>query len=288
MIQFRNIHAPDCLLGENPVWYEPASEFLWTDIMRGVIYAYSPESGEVRTVLKTPFQTGAFLIEEQGCLVLFTEKGVMYAKKTNGGFSLDTTPLWTVPFDEGERFNDAIADPEGRMISGAKRTDNTRGRLYRFAPGREPEVLLEGLDISNGMGFSPDGHTFYHTDSVPSVITAYDYTPDEPLRNARTVVRLDTQYDPDGMTVDYEGNLWTACWGAGIILKLSPEGTQLGLSPIGVPQCTSLCFGGGELCDLLVTSASVGSAEAGKSLGGSVFYAHQADRGKPELLAKIR
>lgn len=39
-MEFKPISAPDCPLGENPIWYAPTSESLWTDMLRGVIYAY--------------------------------------------------------------------------------------------------------------------------------------------------------------------------------------------------------------------------------------------------------
>lgn len=285
MSAFRAIHGPDCLLGENPVWYSPAGEFFWTDILRGTIYAFSPDTGETRTVLETPYQTGAFLADSIGGLILFTERGVFGAKHGEDRFTLSDVPRWTVPFVDGERFNDAIADPAGNVLSGSKRADNTRGRLYRFSRGKEPEILLENLGISNGMGFSPDGGTFYHTDSVPSVITAYDYAPDGPLANPRTLIRLDASVDPDGMTVDHEGNIWFACWGAGLVRVASPQGAFLRQYHVDARQCSSICFGGRAHADAFVTSASIGGDPQKKRLGGDCFFAAAIGRGKPEYLA---
>jgi len=286
MVTPLKLNTPDCLLGENPVWYAPAGEYLWTDILRGAIYAYSPETGLSRTVLETPYQTGAFLVSESGSLVVFTERGVFCADQCKNGFRLLEEPLFTVPFAEGERFNDAIADPCGRMLSGSKRADNTEGRLWRFSAGEEPEVLLEHLCISNGMGFSPDGRTFYHTDSVPSTITAYDYAPARPLENPRVVVQLKPDVDPDGMTVDAYGNLWFACWGAGRVECVSPEGKPLCSIPLKAKQCSSVCFGGERLNDLFVTSASVGGAAGKAPLGGWCSLIPNAGIGKPEYPAK--
>lgn len=280
------LNTPDCLLGENPVWYAPAGEYLWTDILRGAIYAYSPETGLSRTVLETPYQTGAFLVSESGSLVIFTEHGVFVAEQSESGFRLPEQLLFTVPFAESERFNDAIADPVGQMLSGSKRADNTEGRLWRFSAGKEPEVLLEHLGISNGMGFSPDGRTFYHTDSVPSTITAYDYAPSRPLGKPRVVVQLETNIDPDGMTVDANGNLWFAVWGAGRVECVSPEGKPLCSIPLKAKQCSSLCFGGERLNDLFVTSASVGKKANEPSPGGVCFLISGAGNGKPEYPAK--
>lgn len=281
------LNTPDCLLGENPVWYAPTTEYLWTDILRGAIYAYSPETGLPRTVLETPHQTGAFLVSENGSLVVFTERGVFCAERYRNGFRLLEEPLVTVPLIDGERFNDAIADPCGQMLSGSKRTDNAEGRLWRFSAGKEPEVLLEHLSISNGMGFSPDGRTFYHTDSVPSTITAYDYAPSRPLETPRIVVQMEPSVDPDGMTVDAYGNLWFACWGAGMLECVSPQGESICSIPLEAKQCSSLCFGGERLRDLFVTSASVGGTVGKAPLGGGCYLISNAGTGKPEYPAKI-
>jgi D-xylonolactonase len=284
MPAFQHIDGPNCLLGENPVWYPPTGEFFWTDILRGTIFAFSPEAAKVRVVLRTPYQTGAFLVDSEGGLILFTEHGVFGAARDGDGFMLERTPRWKLPFVDGERFNDAIADPAGNVISGSKRADNTQGRLYRFSKGKEPEVLLENLGISNGMGFSPDGVTFYHTDSVPSVITAYDYSPDSALSNPRTLIRLNTSVDPDGMTVDQQGNIWFVCWGAGTVQVISPKGAFLRQYRLGAKQCSSICFGGDSLSDAFVTSASIGGTPGGE-LGGDCFYARSSGVGKPEYLA---
>ena len=288
---FQGIHAPDCTLGENPIWFPATCEYFWTDILNGVIYAYDPAfdtkgkpaEQSVCTVLQTNFLIGAFLEATSSRLALFTEQGVFRAVPSQGGYQIEESPQWTVPLVQGERFNDAIADPAGQMISGTKRENNQDGRLYRFSIGREPEMLLDDLGITNGMGFSPDGQTFYHTDSLPSAITAYAYSPDTPLRNPRVICHLDESINPDGMTVDRDGNLWTACWGAGQIRKLSPGGTQLACIEVDPRQCSSLCFGGKHLCDLLLTSASVGGAD----LGGATYYAQGAGFGKPEYVARI-
>ena len=285
MSVFQNIDGPNCLLGENPVWYSLTDEFLWTDILRGTIFAFSPETQKTRIVLQTPYQTGAFLVDSEGNLILFTEHGVFDATRNDDGFMLESTPRWTVPFVEGERFNDAIADPAGNILFGSKRADNTQGKLYRFSTGKEPEILLENLGISNGMGFSPDGKTFYHTDSVPSEITAYDYAPDCALSNPRTLIRLDKSVDPDGMTVDREGNIWFVCWGAGLVQIVSSHGTFLRQYRIDAKQCSSICFGGESLSDAFVTSASIGGESSGINLGGDCFYAQSIGRGKREHLA---
>ena len=57
-------------------------------------------------------------------------------------------------------------------------TDSHDGRLYRLDPDRTLTTLLEGVTVSNGMGFTPDGKGLYHTDSMKKTITLFDYDDD--------------------------------------------------------------------------------------------------------------
>ena len=58
---------------------------------------------------------------------------------------------------------------------------------------------------------------------------------------------------PDGMEVDSEDNIWTACWGGSQIMKLSSSGKILERIPIPAKQPSSLAFGNNNV---LVTTAA--------------------------------
>ena len=74
----------------------------------------------------------------------------------------------------GTRMNDAAADPQGRFWAGTL-ADGFRpggGSLYRLDGTGRIDRVLEGLTISNGLGWSPDGTTIYLVDSGPREIRA--------------------------------------------------------------------------------------------------------------------
>lgn len=303
------IDAPLCTLGENPLWRADTEEFYWTDIVNGIIYAI-PASGTkpAYPVLETPYQTGAFLFTDSWDLLLFTEQGVFLSVRSGDKYDTVLQKLWEVPADipfvKGERFNDAICGPDGRIMAGSKRENNESGILYCFEPGRNPRILLKDLQISNGMGFSPDGTIFYHTDSGPGTITAYRYSPaaqagtvdgtvDGPvdaLEKIGIVYRASgPQAVPDGMTVDAQGNIWTAVWGGGCVLKLSPSGRVLCRYPLDAVQVSSVCFGGEKMDRLFVTSASIGGEDnPGTFLGGPSYLLDGTGCGKTEYAVTVR
>lgn len=285
------IDAPSCTLGENPMWRADTEEFYWTDIVNGIIYAV-PASGQkpAYPVLETPYQTGAFLFTSSWDFLLFTERGIFLSSWTGDKYDTALHKLWEVPRDipfiKGERFNDAICGPDGRIMAGSKRENNKDGALYCFEPGRKPYILLNHLQISNGMGFSPDGTVFYHTDSGPGTITAYRYKPENVPEKIGVVYQAsDPQAVPDGMTVDTQGNIWTAIWGGGCVLKLSPDGNILCRYPLDASQVSSVCFGGANMEQLFVTSASIGAGEPPAAFpGGPSYLLDGAGCGKSEYL----
>lgn len=280
-------NSPKCVLGENPLWYEHASVFLWTDIMKGTIYAYSLETGIVRPVLESKFQIGAFVIDRDDNLVLLTEKGLIRAQFKDTSFKLDWKSLMPIDLKPDERFNDAIVDCKGRILAGSKRESNTDGKLFCFEAGKPHKILLQGLSISNGMGFSEDNKILYHTDSGPKKITAYQYDAvDASITNPTLVYQRTDLSTPDGMTVDDKNSLWTSCWGGGEVVQLDLQGNTLQTIDIPAIQCTSLCFGGKDYDKILVTSASIGILEH-SLMDGKCYIIENCTKGKPEYKADL-
>ncbi len=261
MVTARRLALPPCRLGEGPLWHRETGEFVFTDILEGTLYAVRPEETEPRLLTRCRYETGAFLFDTAGDLLLLTSEGVFPCRYATGEIDY-AHPRWRVPMRETERFNDAICDPQGRILAGTKTDGNTDGSLWLFEAGQEPVRLLSGLSISNGMGFSPDGRTLYHTDSGSRCIRRFAYAPGcRALGTAEPLVTLtgENEGTPDGMTVDAEGCLLTACWGGGYVRRYSPEGELLDTLPLPALQVSSVILGGEALRTLMVTSARVGS-----------------------------
>jgi len=250
-MEIKELEHPICRLGECPVWDEAGNCFYWSDILLGKIFRFSLLSGKVDLIYETERQIGGLLLSEESKLILFTDRDVR--KLTLGTSRVEI--IYQMNFETGERFNDAIADSAGRLWAGTMDATFTKGKLYRFQSEKEPAVILENLGITNGMGFSVDDRTFYHTDSIPRTITKYEYNIETgEISNEALFFKMNEEDgSPDGMEVDSDDNIWTACWGGSQIMKLSSSGKILERIPIPAKQPSSLAFGNDQI---LVTTAA--------------------------------
>jgi len=267
------LEHPICQLGESPVWDEINNCFYWSDILLGKIYKCSLFSEKVELIYETDRQIGGLLLSEDNQLMLFTDMDVR--KLTLSAKRVEI--VYQMNFETGERFNDAIADSAGRFWAGTMDTTFSKGKLYRFEPGKEPAVMLDNLGITNGMGFSGDDRTFYHTDSIPRTITKYEYNIQTgEIAKGTLFFQMDEQDGcPDGMEVDADDNVWTACWGGWQIMKLSSSGKILERIAIPAKQPSSLAFGNNQI--LITTAAkeadnlTTGYNNNGEFVGGKSY-----------------
>jgi sugar lactone lactonase YvrE len=160
----------------------------------------------------------------------------------------------------GTRMNDGACDPQGRFWAGTLADDHHAGggALYRLDRTGRSELILDGLTISNGLGWSPDGGTMYLVDSGPRVIYAFAFDADRgTISDERVLVRVAEELGaPDGMTVDAAGDLWVAIYGAGQVHRYSPDGALRRVLSVPAMQSTSCAFAGGRLNRLYVTTAT--------------------------------
>ncbi|MEM7346741.1 MAG: SMP-30/gluconolactonase/LRE family protein [Chloroflexota bacterium] len=67
---------------------------------------------------------------------------------------------------------------------------------------------------------------------------------------------------PDGLTVDDEGFIWSARWDGWKITRYDPDGQVERVISMPVQRPTSCIFGGADLNQLYITSASRGLSAA--------------------------
>ncbi|KAJ8723565.1 hypothetical protein PYW08_003477 [Mythimna loreyi] len=190
------------------------------------------------------------------------------------------------------RFNDAKADPRGRLFAGTMGHEYEPGKfnlkmgsLYRFEEDGTPQKLVDGIDISNGLCWDVANKAFYFIDSFEYTIRRYDYDIETgEIANPRTVFSMAEHNKHlgkdeknltgifDGMTIDTQGNLWVANFDGYQVLKIDPKNGKL-LQTIRIPalQTTSVTFGGPELDILYVTTASMNRGEEQRPPAGATF-----------------
>lgn len=267
-------------LGEGPRWNIDEQALYWVDIENDSFYRYYPGDGTFEGVgVGQP--VGALAFRETGGLVLALRDGLAF-------WDFEHNRLEFVSDVEAEkeeaRFNDGAVDPEGRFWAGTLTHDgNATSSLYRLDPDRSVHKMADGLMISNGIGWSPDRKTMYHTDTPRGSIYAYDYdAATGNIENRREFVHVDGF--PDGLTVDAEGYVWSAFWDGWKIVRYDPEGKQEREVRLPVSNVTACTFGGPDLTDLYITTAWSGlndDQRREQPLAGDLFLLHTDIKGQP-------
>lgn len=260
-------------LAEGPFWQPETEHLHWVDILAPSVISADLKTGERRT-RPMPELVGVAIPRRSGGFICATETGLRTLDET-GKVTTLAEPEADRP---GNRFNDGKCDAHGRLWVGslAINTEPGKGALWRYDPENGAAKMVDGLHVSNGLGWSPDNRTFYFTDSGPRTIWAFDFDLEQgTLENRRLFVQIEAHEGvPDGLTVDAQGGVWTALWDGWEMRRYLPDGTFDRSITLPVPRPTSCTFGGPQLQTLLVTSARIRlSAQqlTEAPLSGSVF-----------------
>jgi D-xylonolactonase len=275
----------ECECGENPLWHPDEKKLYWLCIPSGRMFRYDPATGRHETFYQGD-PVGGFTIQEDGSLLLFMERGAI--KLWREGMELATLHA-EIPAEVNSRFNDVIADPQGRVFCGTMPTGDTPGRLYRLDTDGSIQEVLDGITCSNGMGFSLDHRRMYYTDSEKYEIYEFDY--DEAtgdLSNQRLFMKNpESDGLPDGMTVDAEGYVWSAHWDGSCLIRYAPDGTEERRISFPAKKVSSVIFGGEDYTDIYVTTAG-GNDKPNEGPGaGALFRLNLGIKGLPEFRSRI-
>jgi sugar lactone lactonase YvrE len=287
------------VVGEGPTWDAEQGRFLWSDDEIGIVHEAKPD-GEGgwresrRWNLGRPIS--AVISRARGGLIVAAGTEILTLDE-GGGLAtfarLDADPNLVTS-------NDAKCDSRGRLWVGTRSNDFSpgRGALYRVDPNGSVTTMLRNITVSNGPDWSPDGTTFYYTDSPTLSIDAFDFDMVRgAISNRRNFVTIKFgDGAPDGMTVDREGCLWVAVFASGEVRRFAPDGTLVASVEISSPAVTSCAFGGPDGGDLFITSASLRLPELFLTYGfsadvvlnshnapgaGGVFVCRPGTTGKP-------
>jgi sugar lactone lactonase YvrE len=254
----------------------------FTDIPGAGVYRRSPD-GTIETLVTGRRMVGGLALHADGGFVM---SGPTVAHWRDG----DVRVLLDI--DGVNAFNDIQPDRAGRVYAGAIRSnlddlkaEKVPGECYRIGPDGAVEEMYGGVEVSNGIGLSPDGHTLYHVDSTSKGIWAHDVADDGSLSNRRHIGRSAFERGiPDGMCVDADGNLWVAHVGGRRVVKLSPTGDELDQIPVPAKAVTSAAFGGPEWDEMyIVTADNLEDA----SRRGCIFRCRPGVAGVPTPLATV-
>lgn len=278
-------------VGESPVWSVAQQALYWVDIEGRHIRRCRPGAGTESWSL--PERVGCIALSADGRVIAALESGIAAVTLGEpGSVRIDWLARIEHPAHD-MRFNDGRCDASGRLWVGTMVMDmslaSAQGGLYCLDERGLTGPHVNGLITPNGLGFSPDQHTLYLSDSHPQVqkIWAFDFELETGrLSNRRLfadMILLPGR--PDGAAVDAAGNYWICGNDAGQVHCFSPDGAWLRSLAVPFPKPSMCAFGGAGLDRLFVTSippAVLAQDEAG--LSGRLLQLDPQATGLPEPL----
>jgi D-xylonolactonase len=249
---------------EGPVW-DPGRGLIFSDVPNGGVYCLD-RTGRVQTLVEHRRGIGGIALHADG--------GLVVSGRIIG-------------------FNDLTTDARGRVYVGslcsspfdpAQQRSPRPGWLHVIDVDGSSRRIADGILLSNGLGFSPDGARLYHSDSRAHIVGVYDVSPDGSVGSRRTLAPVDEGV-PDGLAVSEDGAVWVAAARGGAVVVLEPGGRERERIRCPLPMVTSVCFGGDDLRDLYIVTGAEG---AGSPDAGSVFRLRAAVAGLPVPPARVK
>ena len=296
MIQAVIDHGDRC--GEGPIWDPTGRRLLWTDIPADVVYEHVPATRQTRALCRG-ISVCAIALARDNRLIFGGAGGIGAWSEESGHRPMISHDPDGLPL----AINDRIAAPSGGLYLGTGYWGPTgmerHGKLYFIERDSDRlRVVDAGIELANGLGFSPDHRTLYFADSAARRVYAYDADPRDGHLSAKRVFAQFARDDgiPDGLTVDADGNVWCAMWYGGQVVRLDDDGKIDRRIALPAIQVSSLAFGGEALDHLYVTTAAeawpsdlapAGYRPDAPAQGGALYRIATGVRGKREYVANI-
>ena len=250
------------LNGETPTWSVAEQKLYWIDVEQPALHRYDPVSGRDEH-WRMPSEIGAYALCEDGRVLAALRTGLLRVDLERQTSEL----LAASPVDPlTHRFNDGKCDSQGRFwigtmfkpLDGSKAHAETPPTPLFVWNGRELRAADAAAVISNGLAWSPDERTLYFSDSHARTVRCYDFDAQRgAVSDGRPFARFEKGV-PDGAAVDEQGCYWVANYDGGRVIRFRPDGERDLELRLPVSEPTMCAFGGGDLRDLYITSASSG------------------------------
>jgi sugar lactone lactonase YvrE len=241
--------------GEGPTWSAQENALWFVDIQAPALFRLDAATGTIAR-FAMPSSIGSFGLATGGRLVVALRDGVYWFDPRTNALTLLCRPE---PDRPQNRMNDGKVGPDGRFWVGSmddRPEKEPIASLYRIDTTGRCDRMVGDLIVSNGLAWSPDGRTMFHSD-----------VRDGGIANKRRLRMMeDAEGRPDGAACDAEGFYWSAGVSAGVLNRIAPDGRidRKVVLPVAAP--TMPCFGGPDLRTLYVTSLTsdrLGPKEAG-------------------------
>jgi len=219
---------------------------LFSDVTGGGVFRLPP-GGEPSAVVPRRRGVGGLVPHADGGVVV-SGRDVLHAAPDG-----DRTLL---ALDGVAAFNDLSTDGEGRVLVGALRFAPMRGEapvpgeVWRIGADGRAEPVAEGIDWPNGIGLSPAGDVLCVSDFQHATVLAFR----PGSTRGEVFAHAPAGGSCDGLAVDAAGGVWVALGPAGAIARFRPDGALDAVLDVPADFVSSLCFGGPDGRDVVVTT----------------------------------
>jgi len=267
-----------CALGEGAFWHPIRGEFFWFDILAKTLHskARSWVFDDMVSACGWVSDTQLMIASEKDLFVYDIETDV-----TSTICDLETNNTVT-------RSNDGRADPWGGfwISTMGKDAEPGAGSIYRYFKG-ELRQLFGNMTIPNAICFAPDKSCAYFADSATGHVWRQPLdTLGWPTGDRAVFLDFsDNPFGPDGAITDANGTFWNAQLGAGRVAAYDPSGHFIHAVALPARQTSCPAFGGPDLTDLFVTSATQGLSDqdiADTPEHGQTFVVNSVSQGLAE------
>ncbi len=264
-------------LGEGAFWNHRTNTLWWVDIEGKNFHIYDPVTQSNKTYTLAQ-RIGTVVPDQDGNAIVALQDGIYRLFLHDGSVEL----LAKADYDPQKfRFNDGKCDPSGRLWVGTMALDGTKetAALYRLDKDLTLTRVLEGMTISNGIVWSADRSKMYYIDTPTQQVKEYAYNDESgEVEFTRVAIQIQPELGhPDGMTIDEHDRLWIGHWAGGAVYCWDPiSGDLISKVDVDAKNITSCHFGGEDLKQLYITTASVGLSPEEKEtfpLSGALFIA---------------
>ena len=270
-------------LVEGPTWINDTG-LLFSDVIKGGVYLLD-HLNNVLPIVEHRRGIGGIAIHEENGLIV-GGKNIAYKSftgdKTTILLSNDVT-------EDALGFNDLTTDSKGRVYVGSvafkvfSDDEMIPGHLHMIDVDGSVRTISDGVMLTNGLGFSPDGRTLYHADARDAVVRQYEVSPDGNVSDWKPFVQANNGH-PDGLAVAEDGSVWIAMAYGSRVDVFESNGVLRESLPVPLPMVTSVCFGGPDLKELYVVTGSRGGPS---DICGTIFRMRVDVPGLPISEAKV-
>lgn len=268
-------------LAEGVIWDDRAQLVRWVDIWKGRVLAGTLHGERIEQCGEVAIgQTaGAVGLAEDGGLVVAAARGLATVSPS-GAVRIGPDLLGA---KREVRLNDGSVDPFGAFVVGTMALGEPGHDevLLRVHPDGQVETIREGIGLSNGIAFTPDGRTIYHVDTLARTVSSHSYDADTFNNSEPWIVVLEGfSHYPDGLIADADGALWVAFWGGSRVARYATSGELLDTVHVNAAQASAMGLVGEALDTLVITTAQQG-LDVLDDEAGALFIAPASTAGLP-------